>query len=363
MIVGAGVVGLAIADRLSRDGTEVIVLERRERYGTETSSRNSEVIHAGIYYSPGSLKARLCVAGNQRLYELGEIGVPCRRAGKIITATTEEQLSALETLLARGRENGAELSLLTGAEVRSREPRIASVGGLLSPASGIVSAHGLMDYFAHQARRNGVVIQPRAEVVGIDRESAEYRVTVQSGGLTESLTCERLVNAAGLAADEVAGLCGIDVEAAGYRQHYAKGSYFAVQGAAAGLLTHLVYPVPDPYGLGVHAVIGLDGRLRFGPDVEFLADRNTDYRVDEKKRGAFGEAVRRWLPSLRDEDLTPDMSGIRPKLQAPGTPPKDFVIQEESGRGLPGLVSLVGIDSPGLTASPAIADFVAELIA
>ncbi len=364
VIIGAGIVGLAIADRLSRDGLGCVVLERGERYGTETSSRNSEVVHAGIYYAPGSLKARLCVAGNRLIYELGEKGaVPCRRTGKIITATNADELSRLDELLERGRANGAELQILSAAQVSSLEPSIASVGGVLSPNSGIVSAHGMMDYFARQAQGNGAVVQARTEVIDIDRGSGDYRVTVRSAGETESITCERLVNAAGLAADEVAALCGIDVEAAGYRQHYAKGSYFAVQGAAAPRLTRLVYPVPNPQSLGVHAVIGLDGRLKFGPDVEFLEGRERDYRVDENKRAAFGTAIRRLLPSLRDADLTPDMSGIRPKLQAPGTPPRDFVIEEESARGLPGLVTLVGIDSPGLTAAPAIADHVAELLA
>ena len=364
VIIGAGVVGLAIADRLSRDGADVVVLERGERYGTETSSRNSEVVHAGIYYAPGSLKARLCVAGNRLIYELGEKGgVPCRRTGKIITATNADELGRLDGLLERGRANGAELRLLSGAQVRSLEPDIASVGGVLSPNSGIVSAHGMMDHFVRQAQENGAVVQTRTEVIDVDRGGGDYRVTVRSGSQTESITCERLVNAAGLAADEVATLCGINIEAAGYRQHYAKGSYFAVRGAVARRLTRLVYPVPDPQSLGVHAVIGLDGRLKFGPDVEFLEGRERDYRVDENKRSAFGIAVRRLLPSVRDEDLTPDMSGIRPKLQAPGTPPRDFVIEEESARGLPGLVSLVGIDSPGLTAAPAIADYVAELLA
>ena len=320
VVVGAGVVGLAIANRLCRDGAEVIVLERRDRYGTETSSRNSEVIHAGIYYDAGSLKARLCVAGNQRIYELGEAGaVPCRKIGKIITATDDDELGRLDALLERGRENGAELSLLSAAQVGSLEPNIASVGGLLSPNSGIVSAHGLMDYFVSQARRNGAVVQTRTEVIDIERVGGEYRVAVRSEGQIESITCERVVNAAGLAADDVAALGGIDIEAASYRQHYAKGSYFAVRGGATKLLTHLVYPVPDPQSLGVHAVIGLDGRLRFGPDVEYLPGRDENYRVDENRRSAFGAAVRRLLPSLRDEQLTPDMSGIRPKLQAPVT--------------------------------------------
>jgi L-2-hydroxyglutarate oxidase LhgO len=219
-----------------------------------------------------------------------------------------------------------------------------------------------MDVLLHQARDRGALVQLRAELVGIERRSADYRLTVRTPNGTEAFTSERVVNAAGLDADRVAGLAGIDVAQAGYRLHYWKGSYFAVAGSKARLLSRLVYPVPGPVGLGVHAVLGLEGRLRFGPDAEYLADRRLDYAVADAKRGAFAEAVRRLVPALGSADLTPDIAGIRPKLQGPGQGFRDFVIVEEASRGLPGFVNLVGIDSPGLTASLAIAEEVDRLL-
>jgi len=361
-VIGAGVVGLAVAARLAPKA-EVVILERRARHGQETSSRNSEVIHGGMYYPTGSLKARLCVDGNRRLYELcAAHRVPHARVGKIIVAMKAEELPKLDELLALGLANGVEMSRLTAEETRAFEPHVPSVGGLLSPNTGIVNAHALMDCLLHLAREAGALLQPRAEVIRLAREGAEWRLTVREGDEEGTLTAERVVNAAGLEADTIAGLAGIDVEAAGYRQHYWKGSYFSVRSSKARIVSRLVYPVPGHVSLGVHAVIGLEGRLRFGPDADYLPDRALDYRVDESKRAAFGAAVRRLVPDLADEDIDPDMAGIRPKLQGPGQAVRDFVIAEESSRGLPGLVSLIGIDSPGLTSALSIAEEVATLI-
>ena len=251
---------------------------------------------------------------------------------------------------------------LSGEEARALEPRVPSVGALLSPNTGIVSAHALMDCLLHLAREAGALLQPRAEVIGLARHGAEWRLTVREGEEEGVLSAERVVNAAGLEADTIAALAGIELDAAGYRQYYWKGSYFSVRPAKAGVVSRLVYPVPGHVSLGVHAVIGLEGRLRFGPDADYLADRALDYSVAESKRAAFAAAVRRLVPEIRDEDLEPDMAGIRPKLQGPGQGVRDFVIAEESSRGLPGLVNLIGIDSPGLTASTAIADEVARLL-
>ena len=362
-VIGAGVVGLAVAARLAPRTGDVVVLERRDRHGQETSSRNSEVIHGGMYYPTGSLKARLCVEGNRLLYEAcARHDVPHRRTGKIITATVPEELPALEDIDKRGRANGVTMEWLSAQATHVLEPNIRTVGSLLSPNTGIVNAHALMDALFHQARAAGAVLQPRAEVVGLERDGAEWRLTIRSPEGTETLTAERVVNAAGLEADTIAARAGIDLDAAGYRQHYWKGSYFSVRPAKAGIVSRLVYPVPTHVSLGVHAVVGLEGRLRFGPDAEHLADRRTDYSVLESKRAAFAESVRRIVPGIEDADLEPDMSGIRPKLQAPGEGAKDFVIAEESARGLPGLVNLVGIDSPGLTSALAIADEVARLL-
>ena len=361
-VVGAGVVGLAVAARLAPRHPDLVLLERNPRHGQETSSRNSEVIHAGIYYPRGSLKARLCVEGNRLLYEMcAARGVPHRRCGKIITAADESELPALDDLRQRARANGVELERLPAPAAAALEPQVRSAGALLSPTSGIVSAHGLMDALLHEVRQAGAVFQPRSEVVGLARCNGGYRLEVRTAGSVESVTAERVVNAAGLQADAVAALAGIDVDAAGYRQHYCKGSYFSVAPARAGLVSRLVYPLPGRYSLGVHAVLGLDGRLRFGPDAEYVG-RDADYRVDETKARAFAEAARRLVPAITEADLAPDTSGIRPKLQGPGEGVRDFVIAEESDRGLPGFVNLIGMESPGLTSAFAIARHVERLL-
>lgn len=362
-VVGAGVVGLAAAAQLAPRFPGLVVLERHERHGHETSSRNSEVIHAGLYYPAGSLKARLCVEGNRRVYEIcAAHDVPHRRCGKLIVAGAADEVEALEALHARGRGNGAELRLLTAAEAQALEPHVPSVAALLSPNTGVVSAHGLMDHFLQAARAAGAVVQPRAEVVGVARRGDGYELTVRTPDGHETFTSERVVNAAGLESDTLAALAGIDVDAAGYRLHWCKGSYFSVPAARFGLVSRLVYPVPGRHGLGTHVVLDLTGRLRFGPDVEYLGERLLDYRVDPSRRARFGESVRKLLPMIGDDELEPDISGIRPKLQAPGEPVRDFVVAEESARGLPGWVNLIGIESPGLTAAPALARLVDALL-
>jgi L-2-hydroxyglutarate oxidase LhgO len=362
-VVGAGAVGLAVAARLAARHPDLVILERRERPGQETSSRNSEVIHAGMYYPSGTLKALFCVEGNRRIYELGEKhGVPCSRTTKIIVALAQEEVAHLEKLLKQGEANGVRLQMLTGEECQALEPNVPALAGLLSPDTGIVSAHGLMDFFLHQARSAGATVQLCTELITLDRHADGYELMIKTGPTIESFTSERVVNAAGLESDTVAGLAGIDLDAAGYRLHYWKGSYFAVTSAKAKLVSRLVYPVPNVVSLGTHAVLGLDGRLRFGPDAEHLPDRALDYRVDDNKRATFGESVRRLVPGVADEDLAPDLAGIRAKLQGPGEGFRDFVVAEESARGLPGLVNLIGIDSPGLTSAPAIAERVAELL-
>ncbi len=356
-VVGAGVVGLAVAARLAPRFPGLVVLERRERPGSETSSRNSEVVHAGIHYPAGSLKARLCVRGNRRVYALAEAhGIPHRRTGKLVVAATNDELPVLEGLLERGRANGADLRMLTADEVRALEPNVSCVAALFSPGTGIVSAHGLVELFLHQAIAAGAIVQRRAELVAVERVRNGYRLSARTGEETESFVSERVVNAAGLESDSVAALAGIDVEAAAYRLHYCKGRYFRAASSLEGIVSRLVYPAPGSIGLGIHVVLGLDGRLRFGPDAEYSWSRELDYSVDSSLRRAFGEAVRRILPGVSDEHLEPDTAGIRPKLQGPGDGFRDFVVAEESERGLPGFVNLIGIDSPGLTAAPALAE-------
>ncbi len=362
-VVGAGVVGLAVAARVAPRFPDLVLLERRERHGQETSSRNSEVIHAGMYYPTGSWKARLSVRGNALLYEMCQRQrIAHRRLTKIIVAVEASELPALERLLALGQANGVALERLSARDAREMEPNVRAAGALLSPNTGIVSAHGLMDCLLLAAQEHGAIVRPRTTLVELERRTQDFRLSVRSGDQTESFSSERVVNAAGLEADTVAGLAGIDLEAARYRLRFSKGSYFAVRPAKAGLVARLVYPLPSHDSLGTHAVLGLDGRLRFGPDVEYLPDRRLDYTVDESRRAAFGVAIRRLVPAIQDEDLSPDLAGIRARLQGPQDPFRDFVIAEESGRGLPGLVNLVGIDSPGLTSALAIAEEVDRLL-
>jgi L-2-hydroxyglutarate oxidase LhgO len=310
-----------------------------------------------MYYPAGTLKARLCVRGNRMLYELcRRLDIPHRQITKLVVATVPGERDELERLLALGHANGAELAMLTAEGCRRLEPAVSAIAGLFSPTTGIVSAHGLMDALLHEARRHGAILQPRAELVAVEHRDHDYRLEVCSPDGVEALTSERVVNAAGLDSDTVAALAGIDVAAAEYRLHWWKGSYFAVSGPKAKIVSRLVYPPPTRVSLGVHAVLGLDGRLRFGPDADYLPDRRQDYSVDEAKRASFGAAVRDLFPEIGDEDLEPDIAGIRAKLQGPGEDFRDFVIAEETARGLPGFVSLVGIDSPGLTSALAIAE-------
>jgi L-2-hydroxyglutarate oxidase LhgO len=357
-------VGLACAAALAKRGRRVVVLERHGGLAFETTSRNSGVIHAGIYYPAGSSKARLCVEGRELLYErCARERIPHRQFGKLIVATDDAELRVLEDLRARGTANGAPgLEIVDGAEVARREPCVRAVAGLLSPRTGIVDAHGLCLSLAAELEAAGGVVLLHNTLEAVEKAGSSWRVTARAKGeAPASVEAAALVNAAGLHADRVAGIAGVDVEAAGYRQHPCKGDYFALAPGAPLRFGGLVYPVHGAAGLGVHVTLDLGGRVKFGPDAQYVDA--LDYAVDPGKAEAFAEAAGRYLPGLRAEWLSPDQSGIRPKLQGPGDAFRDFVIAEESARGLPGLVNLVGIESPGLTAALAIGERVATLLA
>ena len=363
VVVGAGVVGLAAAAALARSHHGVLVLERHDRIASEVSSRNSEVIHAGIYYPEGSLKARACVEGRNLLYQHCENrGVPHRQLGKIIVATCEEEVGTLEELRERGLANGVPgLEMWSAAEVRRREPALRVEAGLFSPRTGIVDSHALCLSYAAEAESRGAQIALRTRVVGIDALGGGFRVTaVGDDGEDSEVTCAALVNAAGLSSDAVAELVGIDVDERGYRLHPCKGDYFSLAPGAPLRLARLIYPIQTTAGLGVHATLDLGGRIRFGPDTSYVD--SVDYGIDAEKAGSFAEAIRRYLPGLRTEWLSPDYAGVRPKLAGPDETFRDFVIAEESEAGLPGFVNLIGIESPGLTAAGAIAEQVVELL-
>jgi len=363
-IIGAGVVGLATADRVTDEDREVYVLEKNETFGLETSSRNSGVVHAGIYYPEGSLKARMCVAGNRMLYDLcSTYGIAHRRLGKLIVASTEEEIGELERLLGQGRRNGAEgLRILSTGEMKELEPNVEGLAAILSPSSGIVDPHALMRHFVARVQEKGGRIAYRSKVVGIEKAAGGYRVAVEESSGRFSFFTRVLINCAGLQADTVAESAGIDIAEAGYEQHYCKGEYFSVSSTRSGLVSMLIYPLPPPRltGVGTHLTVDLEGRMILGPSVEYV-DR-IDYTVDPQHRQLFYDSVRRFLPFIQYDDLEPEMAGIRPKLQKPGEDVKDFVVRDESDRGLPGFINLIGIESPGLTAAPAIAEYVAGLV-
>ena len=363
-IIGAGVVGLAIAAQVAGQNRSVYVLEKNETFGRETSSRNSGVIHAGIYYPEGTLKAGLCVEGNRMLYELCQrCGVGHRQLGKLIVATSNEEVEQLTSLLKKGERNGAEgLRMISRLQLKSLEPDVQGVAALLSPSTGIVDAHALMRYYLAKVQDENTHIAFNTEVVGIERINDSYRVSVKDGSGRFSIMSTIVINCAGLNCDRVAGMAGIDTHAAGYSIHYCKGEYFNVGGGKAKKIHHLIYPVPLPRvtGVGIHATLDMDGRMLLGPSAEYVD--SIDYSIDDRNKRMFYDGVKAFLPFIEYEDLAPEMAGVRPKLQGPGDDIRDFVIREEGDRGLPGFIDLIGIESPGLTASPAIARYVGGIV-
>ena len=363
LVIGAGVIGLAIAARLADPSRELVVVETHDGFGRETSSRNSEVIHCGMYYAEGLLKTRLCVEGNPLLYELcARNGIPHRKTGKIVVATDETESESLHTVFAQGKKNGVPgLSLISAAEIAAREPAVSGILGLLSRESGIVDSHGLMAYFERSATAKGATVAYNCEVTGIAASPGGYSVEIrEADGTLSRLRSACVINSAGLHADRLAAMAGIDIAGAGYTIRPCKGEYFRVSSRHRGTLHTLVYPVPSPVHLGAHAVLGLDGSLKIGPS-SFYVD-TLEYAVDPSHQEEFHRKASRFLPFLAVDDLTPDMSGIRPKLYRRGEPFRDFVIREESDKGLPGLINLVGMESPGLTSCLAIAEMVERLL-
>ncbi len=362
-IIGAGVVGLAIAAQIARRDREVYLLEKNDKFGQETSSRHSGIIHSGIYYPEGSLKARLCLLGNQALYQLcPQYGIGHKRLGKLVVAADDTETAALKRLFHNGRRNGVDgLKLLSRREITELEPNISGVAAILSPSTGIIDAQALMKYFIARATSGGVQIAYRTRVVGLERVAGGYRVSVDDGADGFSFTSRLVINSAGLYGDKVAQMAGIDINESGYRLHYCKGEYFSISSGKSRLVKRLIFPLPPPgmAGLGIHTTLDLDGRMSLGPSSQYVND--LDYTVNASNKKLFYESARRFLPFLEYDDLEPEMAGIRPKLQPPGGEFKDFIIRDESDRDLPGLINLIGIESPGLTASPAIAEYVVSL--
>ena len=358
VVVGAGVIGLAVARRLARAGREVIILEAAEAIGTETSSRNSEVIHAGIYYPAASLKARACVAGKHRLYQYcASHGVGHARVGKLIVATGEGQRAALGELRAKAEANGVDdLELIDAAAARAMEPALHCAGALLSPSTGIIDSHAFLLALQGEAEDRGAMIaflspvrRGRVEADGIEI------VAENDAGEAMALSARIVVNAAGLGAQALAGaidgLAGRTIP----RRYIARGCYFTLAGRSP--FKHLIYPVPEPGGLGVHVTLDMAGQVRFGPDVEWIEE--VDYAVDPARAERFYPAIRTYYPGLRDGDLQPGYAGIRPKVVPEGAPAGDFVVQGPEAHGVAGLINFYGIESPGLTAALPLADLAA----
>lgn len=355
-VIGAGVVGLAIARALALQGREVVVLESEDGIGTGTSSRNSEVIHAGIYYPKDSLKAQFCVEGKKMLYAFCQShGVDTIPYGKLIVATTEEQVGKLDEIKAKAEANGVmDLEWLGAGQTQAMEPALKTAGALLSPSTGVVDSHSLMLALQGDAEENGAMIAFNSPVAG--GEVTDDGIIIRTGGADPmAIKSQIVINAAGLGAQGTSHSINGIPESSIPPLYYAKGNYFTLTGKSP--FKHLIYPVPEQAGLGIHLTLDLGGQARFGPDVEWVDDLY--YPVDPARGEKFYEAIRTYWPGLEDGKLQPGYSGIRPKLQKPGEEARDFVIQDETDHGIKGLVCLYGIESPGLTSSLAIAKNVA----
>ncbi|MEM0141388.1 MAG: NAD(P)/FAD-dependent oxidoreductase [Thermoplasmatales archaeon] len=356
-IVGGGIVGLAIGAALAEQHKGVFIIEKNWRIGLESSTHNSGVIHSGIHYPPGSLKGRLCVRGNSLLYDICEKnGIGFKRTGKITVASSNDY-KELEILRKQGEGNGVKGMVMLDSEGISRlEPLVSADSALYTPTSGIINQDELIDYYYSKFINNGGVLITESAVKEIKKENVGYKISGERRGGAFSFSSKTVINSAGLYADKVAEAAGIDVESRGYRIKYCKGDYYRIDGN--GPVSMLVYPVPGNEGLGIHLTPGMDGTVRLGPNTYYVNEIN--YRV-ETDADEFRNDVARYVPSIRKYKLTPDFAGIRAKLQGRGEGFRDFVIEEESKYGLEGFINLIGIESPGLTASPAIAEFVSEM--
>ncbi|MBI1806063.1 MAG: NAD(P)/FAD-dependent oxidoreductase [Ignavibacteria bacterium] len=363
LIIGGGVIGLACAAESAQRGYATLLVERHESFGQEASSRNSEVIHSGVYYPYGSLKAKLCVAANNHLYkECKKMDVWYKRCGKLIVAVTENEVTELENLYRRGRTNGVEeIELIDQGKVKKIEPHISCRAAIFLPSTGIIDSHELMKAYVHKAKAHGVDIAFQVEYLGVEPKADRYVVCLKEvRGETAKFTTRFVINAAGLFSDRVAASFGIDIDAAGYRLHPNRGHYYAISPSKSRLVSRLVYPLPHRHlvGAGIHITLDRAGQCRLGPDAEYIDATTPEanwYMFDDTRREQFYSAVVQYFPTLEREDLSPGLVGVRAKLKGSNENVRDFIINEESDKGLPGLVNLIGIESPGLTCSAEIA--------
>ena len=358
VVIGAGAVGLACARALARAGKEVIILERNTDFGLETSARNSEVIHAGIYYPPGSLKAKMCVSGRKKLYAFcEEYGVEYSRCGKLIVATFERQLSELKNIQARALANGVDdLELLSASQAVALEPSLHALAALLSPSTGIINGRAYMLALLGDAEHHGASLALNSRVQSLQSTASGLQLSVLCDGVEETLLADLVVNAAGHQSIALANTCDAVAAEKIPQAYLAKGNYFSLAGRSP--FSRLIYPVPEPGGLGVHLTLDLGLQARFGPDVEWV--QTEDYSVNPQRAEVFYAAIRKSWPDLKDDALQPAYAGIRPKTVPQGSPDADFQVQGPDEHGVAGLVNFYGIESPGLTSSLALADVLCE---
>lgn len=363
-IIGAGVIGLAIGERLSGCFRNVFVIEKHPTFGQETSSRNSEVIHAGIYYPQGSLKAKLCVEGKNLLYEYcRNYDIPFKNCGKLIVATTPDEISVIQGIKETAAKNNVDLEILGKEQIAALEPDIFALKALFSPTTGIIDTHSLMKQFETVFLNNNGQLVYGSEVTGIRKINDGYEITLLDADKQNfSFTTRILINSAGLTSDKISEMAGIRDEKLAI--HFCKGEYFRIIPPKNRLISRLIYPVPhhNMEGIGIHVTVDMAGGVKLGPDVTYLESNEYDYRVTASKQEAFWKSAKKFLPFLEFNDIAPEMAGIRPKTQKAGEPIHDFYIREESPRGYKGLINLIGMESPGLTSCLAIGNYILKLI-
>jgi L-2-hydroxyglutarate oxidase LhgO len=363
-IIGAGVIGLAIAERVSGNTRNVFVIEKHPTFGQETSSRNSEVMHAGIYYPKDSLKAKLCVEGKSLLYDYcKKYEIPFKNCGKLIVATDDKEIAVIDGIKYTAAGNGVDLEIFDRDRIKELEPEVFALKALFSPTTGIIDSHSLMKRFETNILINGGQIVYGSEVTGIRKTDEGYEISILDADKNNfSFTSRMIINSAGLTSDKISEMAGMKDERLSI--HFCKGEYFRIKPPKNRLLNRLVYPVPHTNleGIGIHVTIDMGGGVKLGPDVTYLESNVYDYSLNPEKQEAFWKSARKFLPFLEIDDIAPEMAGIRPKTQKPGEPVRDFYICEESERGNPGFINLIGMESPGLTSCIAIANHVMTLI-
>ena len=363
-IIGAGVIGLAIAEKISRKYRNIFVIEKHPTFGQETSSRNSEVIHAGIYYPQGSLKAQLCVEGKSLLYDYClEYDIPVNNCGKLIVATSQEEIAVIKGIKENAAINGVDLEIMEQDQISVLEPNIFALKALFSPTTGIVDTHSLMKSLETNILNQGGQIVYGSEVTGIKKIERGYEISLLDADKKNySFTSAVVINSGGLTSDKISEMAGMKDEKLSI--NFCKGEYFRVNPPKNRLINRLIYPVPhqNMEGIGIHVTIDMGGGVKLGPDVTYLESNIYDYHVDPSKQDAFWRSAKKFLPFLEYDDIAPEMAGIRPKTQKKGEPIHDFYIMEERARGNPGFINLIGMESPGITACLAIANYVNRLI-